>query len=192
MKKKLKSVPKKTLGAGAGKTTPDLHGHNTLENSISINLCQLRGLLAKIPLSAYKTPLNVFNGAHIGMHVRHIVEFYQAVYFQKEGEPLNYDARKRNQEMERSISEACLHVEHLIDAAILKTKDRPITLVWQGGSFTSSFSREVVYVLEHSIHHMALIKAGLLELKLGELVSADFGVAPSTLAYRKSELFKMT
>ena len=48
----------------------------------------------------------------------------------------------------------------------------------------SSFERELLYCLDHAIHHQALIKIGLKELHLSHLVSPDFGVAYSTLRYR--------
>ena len=48
----------------------------------------------------------------------------------------------------------------------------------------SSFERELLYCLDHAIHHQALIKIGLKELELSHLVSPDFGVAYSTLRYR--------
>jgi hypothetical protein len=43
---------------------------------------------------------------------------------------------------------------------------------------------EIAYNLEHTIHHMALIRVGLHEL--GDITLDDsYGVAPSTLKYRK-------
>ena len=50
----------------------------------------------------------------------------------------------------------------------------------------SSFERELVYCLEHSIHHKALIKVALREYALTHLVSNSFGVAPSTLKSRST------
>jgi len=47
----------------------------------------------------------------------------------------------------------------------------------------SNFDRELVYNLEHAIHHMALIRVGINELT-DVIVSEKFGVAPSTIKYR--------
>jgi len=49
---------------------------------------------------------------------------------------------------------------------------------------SSSFGRELVYCLDHAIHHQALIKIGLKELDCAQLVSEHFGVAYSTIRYR--------
>jgi len=43
-----------------------------------------------------------------------------------------------------------------------------------------------LYCLDHAIHHQALIKIGLKELQIADLVGDDFGVAYSTLRYRAS------
>ena len=46
--------------------------------------------------------------------------------------------------------------------------------------------RELLYCLDHAIHHQAFIKIGLKELQIADLVEDDFGVAYSTLRYRAS------
>ena len=49
---------------------------------------------------------------------------------------------------------------------------------------TTNYYREIAYNLEHTIHHMALIRVGLREL--GDIAVDDsYGVASSTLKYRK-------
>ena len=48
----------------------------------------------------------------------------------------------------------------------------------------TNYYREILYNLEHTIHHMALIRVGLGEI--GRiLVDEDFGVAPSTIKFRQ-------
>ena len=51
---------------------------------------------------------------------------------------------------------------------------------------TTSFKRELVYCLDHCIHHQYFIKIGLVSLELGHYIHEDFGIAPSTLMHRKS------
>ena len=45
--------------------------------------------------------------------------------------------------------------------------------------------RELTYCLEHSIHHQALIKVGLLELNSVSFIDETFGLAPATIRYKK-------
>jgi hypothetical protein len=49
----------------------------------------------------------------------------------------------------------------------------------------TTFFREVIYNTEHSVHHLALIRVALIEMKL-DVVNADFGVANSTIKYKQS------
>jgi hypothetical protein len=48
----------------------------------------------------------------------------------------------------------------------------------------TNYFRELLYNLEHSIHHQALIKVALYRLPHIK-ISDSFGIAPSTLEYRK-------
>jgi len=48
----------------------------------------------------------------------------------------------------------------------------------------SNYYREIAYNLEHTIHHMALIRIGISEVS-SVLLSEDFGVASSTLKHRR-------
>lgn len=48
----------------------------------------------------------------------------------------------------------------------------------------SNYFRELLYNLEHCIHHQALIKVAVLQLDYLQ-IDPDFGVARSTLEYRK-------
>jgi hypothetical protein len=47
----------------------------------------------------------------------------------------------------------------------------------------TNYFRELLYNLEHSIHHQALIKVAVLKNKNIQLCS-EFGVAKSTIEYR--------
>jgi hypothetical protein len=49
---------------------------------------------------------------------------------------------------------------------------------------STNYYREIAYNLEHTIHHMALIRIGLREI--GDIqVDDSYGVAPSTIKYRQ-------
>ena len=46
----------------------------------------------------------------------------------------------------------------------------------------TTYFREIVYNTEHAIHHLALIRVALREMKL-DIVDDDFGMAYSTIKY---------
>ena len=49
----------------------------------------------------------------------------------------------------------------------------------------TSFFRELIYCMDHCIHHQSLIKIALLEQNLIHFIDPNFGVAFSTQIYRR-------
>lgn len=153
-------------------------------NNLIPNLNELKLLLQKLQNSDYIKPLTVFNGSTIGQHFRHLVEFYNCA-IQSPIHSVNYDCRERNLQLENDSQYCENQIDDLISRiSLMENTDHEVIVATDFGDFKSSFQRELLYVLEHSIHHQALIKIGLIELKLEELISADFGVAPSTKKFR--------
>jgi hypothetical protein len=50
----------------------------------------------------------------------------------------------------------------------------------------SNVQRELVYLIEHSIHHFALVRIGIQENFPEIILPCDFGIAYSTIKYRES------
>ena len=152
--------------------------------TIISNLNELKTLLQRLNDSAFTQSISAFSGATIGQHYRHLVEIYQCVTLDSQNS-LNYEQRARNFLLESDLEFCSAQIDTLIvTLSSLKNLDSPLTINTEFGEFRSSFQRELLYVLEHSIHHQALIKIGLIELGISDLVSPDFGVAPSTKKFR--------
>ena len=130
----------------------------------------------------------LFN-ASIGQHVRHIIELFQCLQNGYDAGTVNYEKRKRDLFIETDIVLAVSLLREIISR--LDREDKPIRVKASFGcdseeiSVNSNYIREVVYNLEHTIHHMALIRVGIAELTNIE-VPGSFGVAPSTIQYRKA------
>jgi hypothetical protein len=46
--------------------------------------------------------------------------------------------------------------------------------------------RELVYNIEHAVHHMAIMKIGVREIASYIGLSSDFGIAASTIRHKES------
>lgn len=150
-------------------------------------LGQLRALLGAIDPSVYRS-INPKGNASIGQHVRHTVEFYQCLVHAEE--VVNYDLRKRDLQMEVDPESALGAIDAVLDSLQSVQEDRSMLLRTgteedSVSEFPTSLSRELFYVLEHAIHHMALIRILLLDAKSDFPLEEDFGVAYSTSAYRE-------
>lgn len=154
------------------------------------NLTEIRSLLDQINTSQYSTPLTLLSGSTIGQHVRHILEFYQCLLKAENG-IVNYDQRERNLTLETNIYFAQSQIDNILKSLAEAAPTTELTL--QGNytdheghsdSIPTTYQRELAYCLEHSIHHQALIKVGLKELNIENIINRNFGVAPATIRYQ--------
>lgn len=157
----------------------------------SENLHDIRLLLSRVDTSDYNKPSSVLFGASLGQHVRHILEFYSCLFEQYPSGEVCYDLRERDMTLENSPQAAMELMDALMEKLNQNPIDFPLLLVSNFSAIDedrhaveTSFHRELAYCLEHSIHHQALIKVGLLGLNQLHLVGEDFGVAPSTIRSR--------
>ena len=134
---------------------------------------------------AYTAPCAELSNASIGEHTRHVIELYQCLLAGYEKGEVNYDARKRNKLYENDRAEAIAAIHGILNN--LEQSDKALTVICgaeEPVSIMSNYNREVLYNLEHCIHHQALIRVALIANDT-VTVSDAFGVAPSTIQYRK-------
>jgi uncharacterized damage-inducible protein DinB len=164
---------------------------NNISTLLALNvetLQRLRAALETIGPSLY-THVNTKGRASVGQHVRHTLEFFECLL--EGGRFVNYDERKRDILVESSSDYAMVTIDKVIKNLKGVTKDFPLVL--KAGLSTSSSrqlqvssscSRELLYVLEHAIHHMALIRILIKDEEPAFVLEESFGVAYSTRAYR--------
>ncbi|MCK5674709.1 MAG: hypothetical protein KAH95_15120 [Spirochaetales bacterium] len=125
----------------------------------------------------------------VGKHFRHIIDFYDR--FIDQFPLVNYDLRNRDLEIETNKEAAINRINFLSNALLifeLKEGTEKITL-YQGDIpnnnnefiVSSSLGRELRYLIEHTVHHFAIIAMFLKHY--GYSVPLGFGVAKSTLDY---------
>ena len=158
----------------------------------SSQICtQLSSLLKQLTDEQYEHTLEVFSGASIGQHTRHIIEFYQCLLAQKDKNYVCYDERKRDIRLETSVEFSVDVLTSIANEINMLKEDKTLTLkgelAGEMNEFPSSLSRELLYALEHAVHHMAIIKIGILLNVPSVKIPTDFGVAESTIRYRKDQ-----
>ncbi len=146
----------------------------------------LYGLLQALPYADFTQPVQNLSGATIGEHTRHIIEMFQCLEAGYSSGQVCYENRKRDPLLQTSLQAAMQALQQI--SAQWEKVDKPIMLLANSyadiSPVRSSYYRELIYCTDHCIHHQALIKVALRELNRSEAVDSNFGVAPSTIAYR--------
>jgi len=157
-----------------------------LLKSIHQSLDELTNLLSQLSDTDYSKSHESLSGATIGEHTRHILEMFQCLEKSYDSGVLNYDDRERNIQIQTETKFARQCIENI--KVGLKTENKLIYLELVmnhlGMRIQSNYYRELLYNLEHCVHHQALIKVAVLQCE-NVLVDENFGVARSTIEYRK-------
>jgi len=158
---------------------------------------QMIHLVSQLNRETYSKKLEILSGNTLGKHIRHILEFFMMISdlkpSQEKIQVVSYDTRNHD-----------VVLETIPDLALDKLKQLKLTFnkpvrninlklafSYQNESesaenlLDTSLHREIMYNIEHAIHHMAIIKIAinhtLPEIQLPE----NFGVAYSTIRYHK-------
>ena len=157
-------------------------------NLISVNttLSELQKVLKQLSVQDYTKPIQNLGNSSIGQHNRHIIELFQCLLNGYESGVLNYDNRSRNLLIENNIEYANESIDYIISALGKPNKIMTLHQLLNNETVTikTNYFRELLYNLEHCIHHQALIKVALYEMN-NINVDSNFGVAPSTIEYKK-------
>ncbi len=153
--------------------------------AIHDSLVMLANAVNALDDEMYSRPLPVFSSATIGQHVRHVIDMFHCLDRGYETGLVNYAERERNTilETDRDFVKKQLYLAN----TNINKPDKKIVLETRytknrktAEMVNSNLHRELLYLLDHTIHHMALIKIGIMQVSPIKL-PAEFGVAPSTL-----------
>lgn len=162
----------------------------SIQSSVKELLVQLQSTISRLTVEDYRLPNAHLSGSSIGQHVRHILDLFGCLQYGLESGFVNYENRKRDPAIESSINAAIESIDSIAHSLQYSNRD----LVLESGPFgdagsnqlmMTNYFRELLYNLEHMVHHMALIRIGI-ESSTALKLPADFGVAASTLRYRKN------
>jgi len=148
----------------------------------------LAAVVAALSPEAYNARLLPNASGSIGEHVRHCLDHVSALVSADPSSCLSYDRRVRGTAVETNPAEAlrCIQLLRIMVAVGRWSSrlDEPIcvmsTVAHSGDTVTSmsTLARELAFVLNHTIHHQAMI--AVLASLHGCGVPNGFGFAPST------------
>lgn len=160
-----------------------------LKKPIQNVFVQLSESLNQLTDAEYKQPSRVLFDATIGQHVRHIIELFLCLENGYASGIVNYEKRERDHRIEtdkefatRLLKEIYQQLEKPNIELVMEAEDYE-----DAAGFTSiptNYYREIAYNLEHTIHHMALIRVGITEVS-AIMLPEEFGVAFSTIKFRQ-------
>lgn len=152
---------------------------------------QIKGYLSQIEEEQYAEKLEIFSGSSIGQHTRHIIEFFMCLTKQLESQTINYDTRERRKDIEenpKTASDELDQLSHLLGRIKAPANLQLVTCYGahstDNSQIDTTLERELLYNIEHAVHHLAMIKIGLKSVFPQVDLPENFGVAQSTLSYR--------
>lgn len=148
-------------------------------------LKQLLNVLQHLSKEQYCYKSRYLGNSSVGEHTRHIIELLQCCLTGYDTGFVDYINRIRDTRLETDITMAIAAIEALIASNL--QADKPLRLYADDQvSVDTTYYRELVYHVEHIIHHLALIKVGLTDMNL-QVVTENFGMAYSTIHYKKQQ-----
>jgi hypothetical protein len=155
-----------------------------ISNQIDIVIQSLDG-------EQFTTPLPMLSGATIGKHTRHIIDAFATVERGINQSEISFDERTRDLRTENDRAFASNLMKQFATKIEVADVNRKIILL---NDFShaekkeiirteTTLGRELIYAIEHAIHHLAIIKIGI-EQCLGIPLPSGFGVAPSTIRFQ--------
>jgi hypothetical protein len=132
----------------------------------------------------YNMPVAGISHSSIGKHFRHVVEFYQCFLVGSQTGEIDYDARKRDLQLETDPAFAVQTLKR-IGQSLSELQNRSVFVHVAEGrvKIPSTLERELHYNTEHSIHHLAIIRIGV-EMAFPHIVlPSELGFAYATINY---------
>ena len=171
----------------------------SLNNAVTNVLQQGSIFLDRVGDETYARPLEGpaegEPGSSLGAHYRHVLDHFLCLAEGIRTGQVNYDQRRRNPQLENSVTCARLVTEGLIDelgGLSLEILQRECAVTYSVGygeteteAVESNLAREVMFCVGHAIHHYAILR--LLCAGAGVKLPYEFGIAPSTLKHLQTE-----
>lgn len=165
-----------------------------LAHACNAILKQLSELVGQLNDTDFTKPSKALSNSTIGQHLRHTLEFFICLEQGYEKGTVNYDKRNHDKLIETDRFIALNTISRIHDFILAQQNNQPLQL--EVGyhannhdclTISTNYWRELIYNIEHAVHHMAIMKIGVHEVAPHLSLPSDFGVAVSTIRYKKEE-----
>ncbi|HLV23493.1 MAG TPA: hypothetical protein VKY36_01780 [Moheibacter sp.] len=158
-------------------------------------LCELLEKIAfvtqQLKPEEYAEPLPLLMNNSIGKHIRHILDLMECLCASHLSGELNYDMRNRDQQIETSPQATSLKINYLRNSINNLNEEKKIKLKQKISGLEvlleTHTNREILYNIEHSVHHLAIIRMGIEHYFPHIELPKNFGIAHSTAQHRETE-----
>ncbi|WP_317931341.1 DinB family protein [Halioxenophilus sp. WMMB6] len=152
------------------------------------NLQQLRALIVAVAADDYARPCAGASSG-VGTHVRHILDHYRALRAGLASGCVDYNCRSRGSVIEQEPAAALSQLTQLqawLAEGVWQEEPLEIeTEISVAASvnlrLASSLSRELCYLINHTVHHLAYSR--LVAAQLGYELDTRLGLAPATATF---------
>ena len=168
---------------------------NTKLKSAAIRILkQLENTIIQIKNKDFIAPVVILNGATVGQHARHTLEFFTCLFDGYTLGIVNYDKRRHDKSIEEDKVQALMTLNSNINFIEKVQSNHQFNLEVdyaieeaQNIIIETNLNRELAYNVEHAVHHMALIRIGLNVAADYVNIPEGFGVASSTIRYKNEQ-----
>lgn len=155
-------------------------------------LTQLSSLIDQISEADFTKPASTLSNSTLGQHMRHTLEFFICFEQGFDKGLINYDKRAHDKLIESDKFLALAALQRIQEFVNRQHEDKPLKLEVgydltkeEFVSVDTNYTRELVYNIEHAVHHMAIMKIGVREIAPYITLAPDFGIAASTVRHKE-------
>ena len=155
-------------------------------------LGQLERMIDQLSEEDFRTPVEILSNSSIGQHTRHTLEFFICLMDASNDGVINYDKRKHDKFIQEDKQLAMSVIKSISDFLSNVSDNTNLSLEIEYGTcdedvelnvVPTNYDRELAYNIEHAVHHMALMKVGIISQFDYVTLPPHFGVASSTVRY---------
>ncbi len=160
-----------------------------LRNCLINSLLQITDILTATQNLPKDKATDFYITSNAGKHVRHVLDHILTFIPSIETGVLDYNRRNRDSDVETNWQAAQTQLEDILKTLnTLEINDTKLDVISEidtcstkNDRFTSNVPREVLYLINHTMHHAAYIK--LLAKNCGVDLPDNIGVAPATATH---------